>query len=213
MPRILQRGGGPRHAGGEPDPLEYAEPDYVVQALDTTPSDPYFLSLQGLEPSTPADETGRPPRGIRRVVQSTPLLRLRLAGAVVALGAIACAAPPSLPAAQPSSTAVREDVRAYVDSAPQLSPEQAQAMLDGRPFEGMTLPEATLAMQLLETSVVRDGMTLSAVFLGGDGRRYYVDFQGDPARIAFFSLFGPDEIRLRDSDELHPEPPIPFLRR
>ena len=108
---------------------------------------------------------------------------------------------------------MREEVRAYVDSAPHLSPEQAQAMLDGRPFEGMTLPEATLAMQLLEASAVRDGSPLSAVFLGGDGRRYYVDFQGDPARIAFFSLFGSDEIHLRDPDELHPVPPIPFLRR
>ena len=108
---------------------------------------------------------------------------------------------------------MREEVRAYVDSAPHLSPEQARAMLDGRPFEGMTLPEATLAMRLLEASAVRDGGALSAVFLGGDGHRYYVDFEGDPARIAFFSLFGSDEIRLRDPDELHPVPPIPFLRR
>jgi hypothetical protein len=104
-------------------------------------------------------------------------------------------------------------VRAYLESADHLTPEQAQAMLEGRPFEGMTLPEATLAMQLLEASTTRDGLTLGAIFLGADGRRYHIDFRGDPPRVSFFSLFGPDEIRLRDPGELRPEPPLPLPPR
>jgi hypothetical protein len=137
---------------------------------------------------------------------------VRIALAAIALGALACASPAS-PRAEGSAAAAREDVRAYVEAARHLSAEQEQAMLDGRPFEGMTLPEAKLAMQLLEVTAARDGRALSATFLGGDGRRYYADFQGDPPRIASFSLFGPDEIRLRDPEELHPMPPLPQLRR
>lgn len=86
-------------------------------------------------------------------------------------------------------------------------------MLEGRPFEGMTLAEATLAMRLLEASLARDGATLRAIFLGGDGRLYHIDFQGDPERVVFFSLFAEDEIRLPEPEELRPQPPIPLPRR
>ena len=83
-------------------------------------------------------------------------------------------------------------------------------MIEGQPFVGMTREEADLALTLLEESVELDKRVLRAVYVGGKGERYYVDFSGDPPKVAFWSSFEADDIKLTDPKDLRPEPPIPI---
>ena len=107
----------------------------------------------------------------------------------------------------------REEVRSYVERADHLSDEQKRAMLEGRPFEGMSAFEANLAMRLLATKVVLDQKTLRATYLGQGNLRYYVDFQGDPARVVHWSLFAEDEVMLPSPNKLRPQPPFSLPSR
>lgn len=116
---------------------------------------------------------------------------------------IACAAEPRVPAP------VKAKVQRYVEKAGHLDDNEMEAMLSGRPFVGMTVEEADLAMEREQCECRLDGRPMRATYRGGGGARYYLDFRGEPPRVVFWSLFRHDEIELPDPRERRPRTPLP----
>lgn len=109
----------------------------------------------------------------------------------------------------PVSTSV---IERYLDGAEHLTEAQRESFSRGRPFVGMTIEEANVAMVPGAGSATLNGQLVSGIFHDRRGRKYELDFGGTPAAvIAWRSEPGP-EIELQDIDDLRPEPPFGILR-
>jgi len=102
----------------------------------------------------------------------------------------------------------QERLNNYIQTADHLTEKQKKDLARRRPFVGMTLEEANLAMYRESTDAVLSGKAFRAVYVGDAGIRYYLDFQGDPPRVVNWSQFSRDEIELMDPDKLRPSPPV-----
>lgn len=101
----------------------------------------------------------------------------------------------------------QERLNSYIQTADHLTDRQKKDLARRRPFVGMTLEEANLAMYQESTNTVLSGKAFRAVYIGDAGIRYYLEFQGDPPRVVNWSQFSRDEIELMDPDKLRPSPP------
>jgi len=133
-----------------------------------------------------------------------------LAATLIALlcGFNGCATPP-----EESERALppRADLERYLQSADHLDDEQKKQMASRRPFIGMTLEEANLAMRKESAELHVSGAIMQAVYVGGSGTRYYLYFEGDPPRVVKWTAISDDEMKLTDPDLLRPSPPLrPF---
>ena len=95
----------------------------------------------------------------------------------------------------------------YIQTANHLTEEQKKKLARRRPFVGMTMEEANLAMYRESTDAVLSGKAFRAVYIGDAGIRYYLEFQGDPPRVVNWSQFSRDQIELMDPEKLRPSPP------
>lgn len=121
--------------------------------------------------------------------------RLRHAVPLLLLAAVVACTTPG--AADP-------DLAAYVASADHLSPAQQEAMLGHRPFEGMSLGEAALAMKPVGSTLVVNEQVTRARY-EGEGVVYDVEFAGSPPRVVDWVLAG--EPGLRDRKDVQPSFP------
>jgi hypothetical protein len=111
---------------------------------------------------------------------------------------------------QPESEASRRDrLEAYLAGATDLTPEQRQSMRRHQPFRGMTVEQARLAMESVDSFVV-DGRVRQATFVGGEGIHYRIVFEGDPARAVDWT--SAPEVELREPEEFRPNPPLHLPR-
>jgi hypothetical protein len=124
-------------------------------------------------------------RSIRFVLRVLPLL----AGL-----ALACA----------TTSDADADLAAYVASADHLGAEQKQAMLGHRPFAGMSVGEAALAMKPVGSTLVVNERVTRARY-EGEGVVYEVEFAGSPARVVDWVLAG--EPGLRERKDVQPSFP------
>jgi hypothetical protein len=105
----------------------------------------------------------------------------------------------------------RADLERYLETADNLNAEQKKQMASRRPFVGMTLEEANLAMRKEFAELKVSGATMQAVYVGGAGTRYYLYFEGEPPRVVKWTAISDDEIKLTDPELLRPSPPLrPF---
>lgn len=100
----------------------------------------------------------------------------------------------------------QEQIESYLQSAAHLNEEQQTALRRHRPFVGMTLEEADLAMVKESSEITLGGETLNAVYRGRKGTRYHLVFQGDPPVLVDWSYFSAADIELTDPDKLRPQP-------
>jgi hypothetical protein len=101
-----------------------------------------------------------------------------------------------------------EKLDQYLQTADHLTEKQKKNMAARRPFIGMTIDEANLAMSQESTKLVLSGKAMQAVYVGESGVRYNIYFQGDPLRVADWSYFSEDQMELLDPDKLRPTPPV-----
>ena len=101
----------------------------------------------------------------------------------------------------------QEQLDRYIKTADHLTDKQEKELARRRPFVGMTLDEANLAMHQESVDSVLSGQAFRAVYVGESGIKYYLYFQGDPPRVVNWSQFSRDEIELMDPDKLRPSPP------
>jgi hypothetical protein len=116
---------------------------------------------------------------------------------ILAVLALACA----------TTSSVDAELTAYVASADHLSAEQKQAMLGHRPFPGMSVAEAELAMKPVGSTLVVNEHVTRARY-EGDGVVYDVEFGGDPPRVVDWVLAG--EPGLRERKDVQPSFPAPL---
>jgi hypothetical protein len=112
--------------------------------------------------------------------------------------------------AESSNDSRMQDVQHYLETATHLNEEQRNAMLDGRPFIGMTLGEAELAMTLLQRQVVLSGEILQGKFRSMNGLIYIIAFdRGTPNRVVKWTSFTSEDMEeLSTFPDPHPCPPI-----
>lgn len=113
----------------------------------------------------------------------------------------------ALPAACATAPARDPALVAYLESADHLDDAQRRALLEGRPFEGMTPEEADLALRFESADVLWYGdETESAVafYQGRDGR-YALRFAGSPPRVVDWILY--PEPELPPLDDYRPDFP------
>lgn len=101
----------------------------------------------------------------------------------------------------------QEQLDRYIQAADHLTDKQKKDLARRRPFVGMTLGEANLAMYRESIDAVLSGRAFQAVYVGEAGVKYYLYFQGEPPRVAKWSQFSRDDIKLLDPDILRPSPP------
>jgi hypothetical protein len=95
---------------------------------------------------------------------------------------------------------------AYLAGASHLTAAQRESMRRHRPFEGMTLEEAGLAMQPVETEIVMGERVRQAVYAGG-GTYYRLVFEGTPERVVEWVVA--EDVTLPAPETYQPQPPIP----
>jgi len=104
-----------------------------------------------------------------------------------------------------------EELEDYLQTADHLNEKQKEQMTRRRPFVGMTLEEANLAMRQESTKLILSGQAMQAVYVGVSGARYLLYFQGEPPRVVNWTSVTDDQIELTDPDLLRPTPPVrPF---
>jgi hypothetical protein len=104
-----------------------------------------------------------------------------------------------------------EALENYLQTADHLNEKHKEQMTLRRPFVGMTLEEANLAMRQESTKLILSGTAMQAVYVGGAGVRYQLYFQGEPPRVINWTSVTNDQIELTDPDLLRPTPPVrPF---
>ena len=130
------------------------------------------------------------------------LLALLLSSLLLASGG--CASSEQAKTALPA----KEELERYIQRADHLSEAQKKQMARRRPFVGMTIDEANLAMHKESTDLVVPGAAFRVVYVGDAGVRYYLYFHGKPARVVDWSYFSGEEIKLMDPEKLRPSPPI-----
>ena len=101
-----------------------------------------------------------------------------------------------------------EELENYLRTADHLNEEQKEQMTRRRPFVGMTLEEANLAMRQESTKLILSGKAMQAVYVGGSGVRYQLYFQGDPPSVVNWTSVSDDQIELTDPNLLRPTPPV-----
>ena len=101
----------------------------------------------------------------------------------------------------------QERLDRYLRTADHLTDKQKKELARRRPFVGMTMDEANLAMHQESIGSGLSGKAFRAVYVGESGVKYYLYFQGDPLRVVNWSHFSRDEIELMDPDKLRPSPP------
>jgi hypothetical protein len=101
----------------------------------------------------------------------------------------------------------QEQLDKYIQTADHLTDKQKKDLARRRPFVGMTLEEANLAMYRESVDPVLSRQAFRAVYVGEAGVKYYLYFQGEPPRVANWSQFSRDDIELIDPDKLRPSPP------
>ena len=152
----------------------------------------FFLSV---ECRGKADTSGR---------QVTYLLLALLLSSLL----LACGGCASSPEQAKTALPAKEELERYIRTADHLSEAQKKQMVRRRPFVGMTIDEANLAMQKASTDLVVPGAAFRAVYVGDAGVRYYLYFHGKPSRVVDWSYFSGEEIKLMDPEKLRPSPPI-----
>ena len=104
-----------------------------------------------------------------------------------------------------------EPLQNYLQSANHLDEKQKEDMALRRPFVGMTMDEANLAMRRESTKLILSGKATQAVYVGGSGVRYQIYFQGEPPKVVNWTAVSDEQIELTDPDLLRPTPPVgPF---
>ena len=104
-----------------------------------------------------------------------------------------------------------EELHNYLQTADHLNEKQKKEMSLHRPFVGMTINEANLAMRQESTKLILSGEAMQAVYVGRSGARYQLFFQGDPPRVVDWTSVSDDQLQLTDPDLLRPTPPVrPF---
>ncbi len=121
---------------------------------------------------------------------------------------LACGGCASSPEEAKIALPAKEELERYIQTADHLSEAQKRQMARRRPFVGMTIDEANLAMHKESTDLVVPGAAFRAVYVGDAGVRYYLYFHGKPARVVDWSYFSGEEIKLMDPEKLRPSPPI-----
>lgn len=101
----------------------------------------------------------------------------------------------------------KERLDRYLQTADHLTEKQKKDLARRRPFEGMTLEEANLAMTQESVDSALLGKSFRAVYVGEAGVQYYLYFQGEPPHVVKWSQFSRDDIELMDPDKLRPSPP------
>ncbi len=119
---------------------------------------------------------------------------------------IACAAGPH------ASSPVKVEIQRYLETVDHRDDRQKVAITSGRPFVGMTVEEADLAMNQERCDGTLDGNPIHAIYRGGDGARYYLYFEGELLRVVSWSSYPHDEIKLPDPREFRPIPPFTLRR-
>jgi hypothetical protein len=131
--------------------------------------------------------------------------RVRIAArlwAAVGSALLACSSPAAAP---------EDPVLAYLRRASHLSESDRDALLARRPFVGMTLEEAELALVLEDRLATVDDRPILAVFGDGRGRRYTVRFGGSPPAVRSWTPHPIAPHEPRDVGERQ-RPPLPASR-
>lgn len=68
----------------------------------------------------------------------------------------------------------RQRVESYLQTAAHLTPDQKQAMRQGRPFVGMTFAEADLAMRRHSPASELSHIPYEVMYRGHGGAKYYL---------------------------------------
>ena len=100
----------------------------------------------------------------------------------------------------------KERLDRYLQTADHLTEKQKKDLARRRPFVGMTLEEANLAMNQESVDSALSGKAFRAVYVGDAGVKYWLQL-GTPPRVANWSQFSRDDIELMDPDKLRPSPP------
>ncbi len=147
-------------------------------------------------------------RGFFRNLENTipPIIAIALLGLL--LGSGGCAGTDTRPEVTlPPS----EELNVYLQTADHLNEKQKKEMSLRRPFVGMTIDEANLAMRQESTRLILSGEAMQAVYVGRAGVRYKLFFRGDPPKVVDWTSVSDDQLQLTDPDLLRPTPPVrPF---
>ena len=100
------------------------------------------------------------------------------------------------------------ELEKYLQTASHLNEKQKEQMALHRPFVGMTIDEANLAMRQESAKLILSGKAMQAVYVGGSGVRYQLYFQGDPPSVVNWTSVSDDQIELTDPNLLRPTPPV-----
>jgi hypothetical protein len=113
----------------------------------------------------------------------------------------------ALPVACASAPASDPALVAYVESASHLDESQRRALLEGRPFEGMTAEEAELVLlpEGAEVLWLGEGMESAIAFYRGRAGRYALRFEGSPPRVVDWVLYPEEDPSAPGA--LRPDPP------
>jgi hypothetical protein len=130
------------------------------------------------------------------------ILTLMLLGSLIGFSACTVSREKSQTSLPPSG-----ELERYLETADHLTEKQKTRMASHRPFVGMTLTEANLAMQQISTDMILADTAMRAVYAGASGIRYHLYFQGDPPKVVDWTTVADDQIKLTDPDLLRPSPP------
>ncbi|MCP4697838.1 MAG: hypothetical protein GY862_13445 [Gammaproteobacteria bacterium] len=133
-------------------------------------------------------------------------LRIVFAAALAGLLA-ACASQPRYGSAADIAAGKGKNIHAYLQTAEHLTKEQKTSMMKRRPFIGMTMEEAGLAMERGKSGVSTGGKTSPIVYTGGWGVQYSLFFGNSvPRRVENFWSISDKEVKeLIKPRDLHPD--------
>ena len=105
-----------------------------------------------------------------------------------------------------------QTINNYIKSSEHLSGTQKKAMLNEKPFIGMTNEEAGIAMQLKNSLVTLNGNILHGIYLDSSNNKYHVYFSGITPVVSFWSILDFENVKLTDVEDLRPHSPLHGMR-